>query len=213
MMAMGTTGHQGSYPIARKPTNGDSMGIELVLKILFYGWMVSEICLGIFTRTRKGGGKLRDRGSMLILWGTIFASISAAEWISSQTTRTLLPGAAWLSWTLIFLMAAGLIVRWTAILSLGNAFSVNVAIRDAQKLNRSGLYRFVRHPSHSGMMLMFLALGLAQKSWWAFLCLLLPITAALLYRIHVEEIALNEAFGAEYASYTQQTKRLLPGIY
>ena len=87
-------------------------------------------------------------------------------------------------------------VRWVAILSLGKAFSVNVAIRDTQNLKRSGLYHFARHPSYTGMMLMFLALGLAQNSWWACLCLLLPVTAALLYRIHVEEIALNEAFGS-----------------
>jgi protein-S-isoprenylcysteine O-methyltransferase Ste14 len=189
------------------------MSINLVLKVLFYGWPVSEICLAIFTRTHKSGGKLRDRGSMLILWGTIFASIFAAEWISSRTERTLLPGAAWLGWAILFLMVAGLIVRWTAILSLGNAFSVNVAIRDAQKLNRSGLYRFARHPSYSGMILMFLALGLTQSNWWACLCLLLPVTAALLYRIHVEEVALNEAFGGEYADYSRETKRLIPGIY
>lgn len=189
------------------------MDIDQVLKVLFYGWPASEICLGIFTRTRKSGGKLRDRGSMLILWGTITASIFVAEWMSSQTARTLLPGVDWLSWLILFLMVAGLFVRWVAILSLGKAFSVNVAIRDTQNLKRSGLYRFARHPSYTGMMLMFLALGLAQRSWWACLCLLLPVTAALLYRIHVEEIALNEAFGAEYASYSQQTKRLIPGIY
>ena len=40
-----------------------------------------------------------------------------------------------------------------------------------------------------------------------------PTTAAVLYRIHVEEAALNEAFGAQYASYSKQTKRLIPGVY
>ncbi len=189
------------------------MDMYFALKVLFYGWPASEICLAIITRTRKSGGKLRDRGSMLILWGAIFASIFAAEWMSRRTARTLLPGAAWLGWAILFLMVAALIVRWVAILSLGKAFSVNVAIRDAQKLKRTGLYHFVRHPSYTGMMLMFLALGLAQNSWPAFLCLLLPVTAALLYRIHVEELALNEAFGPEYAAYSQETKRLIPGVY
>jgi protein-S-isoprenylcysteine O-methyltransferase Ste14 len=42
--------------------------------------------------------------------------------------------------------------------------------------------------------------------------LILP-TAALLYRIHVEEMALTEAFGEEYLEYSRTTKRLLPGIY
>jgi protein-S-isoprenylcysteine O-methyltransferase Ste14 len=41
----------------------------------------------------------------------------------------------------------------------------------------------------------------------------LPTTAALLYRIHVEEAALNQAFGAQYQAYSATTKRLIPGIY
>jgi len=38
-------------------------------------------------------------------------------------------------------------------------------------------------------------------------------TAALLYRIHVEEMALTEAFGEDYLEYSRVTRRLLPGIY
>jgi protein-S-isoprenylcysteine O-methyltransferase Ste14 len=38
-------------------------------------------------------------------------------------------------------------------------------------------------------------------------------TAALLYRIHVEEAALREHFGAEYVAYCAETKRLVPGVY
>jgi protein-S-isoprenylcysteine O-methyltransferase Ste14 len=35
----------------------------------------------------------------------------------------------------------------------------------------------------------------------------------LLYRIHVEEAALMQAFGEAYRDYSRTTKRLLPGIY
>jgi protein-S-isoprenylcysteine O-methyltransferase Ste14 len=42
---------------------------------------------------------------------------------------------------------------------------------------------------------------------------LLPITAAMLYRIHVEEVALVDAFGAEYENYRKATSRLIPGLY
>jgi protein-S-isoprenylcysteine O-methyltransferase Ste14 len=40
-----------------------------------------------------------------------------------------------------------------------------------------------------------------------------PTTAALLYRIHVEEAALAEAFGEEYLAYRKATKCLVPGVY
>jgi protein-S-isoprenylcysteine O-methyltransferase Ste14 len=42
---------------------------------------------------------------------------------------------------------------------------------------------------------------------------LLPTTAAILYRIHVEEAALLGAFGAQHLAYSETTKRLIPGIY
>jgi protein-S-isoprenylcysteine O-methyltransferase len=52
-----------------------------------------------------------------------------------------------------------------------------------------------------------------SRNWLAFAVVIDPATAALLQRIHVEEIALREAFGAENADYSKSTKRLLPGIY
>jgi protein-S-isoprenylcysteine O-methyltransferase Ste14 len=47
----------------------------------------------------------------------------------------------------------------------------------------------------------------------SFAVVLLPTTAALLYRIHVEEAALNQALGDEYAAYSRVTKRLVPGVF
>ena len=41
----------------------------------------------------------------------------------------------------------------------------------------------------------------------------LPIAAAFLWRIHVEETVLREAFGTSYRRYTTTTPRLLPWIY
>ena len=189
------------------------MNFSLVWKILFYGWTASEVLLVLATRTRQSGGKVQDRGSIYLLWGTIVGSIFAAEWIRAVMPATIFPGAHWPRYAAIVLMIFGLIVRWTAILSLGKAFSVNVAIRDTQTLYKKGLYRLVRHPSYSGMVICFVAIGMIQRNWLGFALVLVPTTAALLYRIHVEEAALNEAFGTQYASYSRTTKRLFPGIY
>lgn len=40
---------------------------------------------------------------------------------------------------------------------------------------------------------------------------IVPPTAALIYRIQVEEKALKEAFGEEYVEYSKVTKRLVAG--
>ncbi|MGO9337563.1 MAG: methyltransferase family protein [Terracidiphilus sp.] len=189
------------------------MNISLLWRVLFYGWTASEIYIAIATRTRRGGGQRRDRGSMAILWVTIVASITAAEWIAGATKPNMFGGAHWLRIAAVVVMIAGIVVRWTAILSLGKAFSANVAIRDSQTVYRKGLYRFVRHPSYSGMLLIFVAIALHERNWFAAAAVTVPTTLALLYRIHVEEAALNQAFGEQYASYCSATKRLIPGIY
>jgi len=110
-------------------------------------------------------------------------------------------------------MIVGLVVRWTAILSLGKSFSANVAIHVTQTVYRGGLYRWLRHPSYSGLLLIFAAIALHERNWLAAVVVMLPTTAALLYRIHVEEAVLREAFGTEYVEYSKTTWRLIPGVY
>jgi protein-S-isoprenylcysteine O-methyltransferase Ste14 len=113
----------------------------------------------------------------------------------------------------LLVLILALIIRWTAIYTLGKAFSSNVAILDEQKLNRSGLYRYVRHPSYLGLFLVFVAVGIHSRNWLSFALASVPTGAALLYRIHVEESALLQAFGQDYLEYSKVTKRLIPGVY
>jgi protein-S-isoprenylcysteine O-methyltransferase Ste14 len=98
-------------------------------------------------------------------------------------------------------------------LNLGSAFSANVAIRDTQKVRTTGLYHFVRHPSYLGLVLIFLAIGIYSRNWLSLAVTVVPPTVALLYRIHVEEATLREAFGEEYTAYSRTTKRLVPGVF
>ena len=45
------------------------------------------------------------------------------------------------------------------------------------------------------------------------IALLLPVTAAFLWRIHVEENALRDGLGEDYRIYATRTKRLIPFVY
>jgi protein-S-isoprenylcysteine O-methyltransferase Ste14 len=114
----------------------------------------------------------------------------------------------------LVLLAVALVIRWTAIAKLGRWFSANVAIRDKQSLQTTGIFSVVRHPSYTGLMLVFFAIALHTRNWLSFAIIFVPCASALLYRINVEESALRSAFGPAYAAYSQQTpKRLVPGIY
>ena len=185
----------------------------LLWRVLYWSWISTEIYVAVVTRTRRGGGKVDDRGSMLTLWIVVFGAISVASWLSAASQWGAMPGGARLRDVAVAVFASGLMIRWSAIYTLGRSFSANVAIHSTQKLNRSGLFRYVRHPSYTGMVIIFLALGLRMHNWVSLLLMTVPTFAALLYRIHVEEDALLGAFGEQYRDYQRTTSRLVPGVY
>lgn len=113
----------------------------------------------------------------------------------------------------VLLILVGLAVRWTAIRTLGKYFERVINIQPGHEIVRRGLYKRLRHPSYTGALLAHFGFGLAFANWATLAATFLPMLAAVLYRIRVEEDALRRKFGAEYELYTASTKRLLPGIY
>ena len=77
----------------------------------------------------------------------------------------------------------------------------------------TGPYRYVRHPSYTGALTIFVGLGLALQSWGAVLALLLIFAVVWGYRIHVEEGVLISQLGEAYVSYARRTKRLIPYVF
>jgi protein-S-isoprenylcysteine O-methyltransferase Ste14 len=189
------------------------MTFEFLFNALTTAWLIGEILLATLTRTRRGQGKLQDRGTQIILWIVITGSLWIAGWMHSHFPIDMPGSHTWLLPTALAILILGLAVRIVAIVTLGRAFSVNVATRTGQQLQRSGLYSLVRHPSYLGLELVLLAFALHSRTWACFAVVLIPSTLAVLYRIHIEEAALRLAFGPDYEDYSHTTKRLIPGVY
>ena len=187
--------------------------LTLAWKVLYAAWVSSELLILFATRRRAAHTADYDQGSLRILWLVIASSIFAASWYGAAHASTIAPGARWPSSGSAALLALALALRWSAVVTLGKSFTANVTIRSGQTLYRSGLFAVVRHPSYTGLILVFVALGFHTRNWVSLLILLAPPTAALLYRIRIEEQALTVAFGAEYTAYSARTKRLIPGVY
>jgi len=188
------------------------MNLEFIFNSLTNVWLAGEILIVVLTQTRRGEGRIQDRGSQIIIWIVIIASFGIDGWMHGFLPADM-PGSHWLRPTALGILILGLGVRAAAIVTLGRAFSTNVATRAGQRLQRSGLYSLVRHPSYLGLELIFLAFALHSRTWACFAVVLVPPTLAVLYRIHVEERALRLAFGADYEDYSRSTKRLIPGVY
>ena len=189
------------------------MFLSILWQVLYIVWVGSEILIGIATRTRRSSGNVRDRGTMILLWVVLFTSITAGIWFSEVQGSNLPGGAHWLKPLALLVLVGGMALRWWAIVSLGKSFSSNVAIHSTQSVLKTGLYRWMRHPSYTGLLLCIFAVALHTRNWISFLIVIFPCSAAVLYRIHVEEKALRDHFGQEYIDYSRATRRLIPGVY
>jgi protein-S-isoprenylcysteine O-methyltransferase Ste14 len=184
------------------------MNIHFYLAILFG---LSEIALLISKRSKKAVNKSSpDKRSLLILWVTIPVFLTAGGFASVYNAWEIHYPLNTIAYSVI---AAGLLIRWIAIIQLGRMFTVDVAISDVHALKTNGLYRVVRHPSYLGLMLIIIGFALDYNNFLSFFITVIPIFLALNYRISVEEQALTEAFGEQYITYKKSVARLIPFIY
>jgi protein-S-isoprenylcysteine O-methyltransferase len=127
--------------------------------------------------------------------------VGAPEHVASR----LVPGVA--------LVTGGLTLRLWAIRALGDWFTATVRVVDGQRVVQCGPYRWLRHPSYTGALLVALGVATALGSAWGMASTLLLGVPIYLYRIHVEERSLISALGREYEEYGGRTWRLLPFVY
>ena len=173
---------------------------------------LSELYLAL-TRHSRAQAISRDRRSLMLLWAIIIVSLWLGiqmVWLFPNATVRC-PRGFYLFGFLLFL--GGLILRWYSIGYLGRYFTVDVSISAQHKLIDSGPYRYIQHPTYTGALLAFLGLGFCFGNWLSILFMTVPIIAAFLWRIRIEERALTDALGEEYRAYTQRTKRLIPFVY
>jgi protein-S-isoprenylcysteine O-methyltransferase Ste14 len=110
------------------------------------------------------------------------------------------------------LLTLGGTLRLAAVFALGRRFTGLVAIQEGHRLKTDGLYRHIRHPSYTGVLLYMAGYVLLFRCWLGLL--LVAATLAILFaRMNAEEKLLESEFGEEYASYRCRTWRLVPWVY
>jgi protein-S-isoprenylcysteine O-methyltransferase len=175
-------------------------------------WGLSELGLSLFKRS-KAGATSRDRNSLSLIWLVNLAAVTAGVFLAFRAPAWRFP--SWVPEQSMGggLFVAGLILRWYAIIYLGRFFTVNVAIAEDHQVIQTGPYRWMRHPSYFGGMLMLLGFCIAMGNLASLLVMMVPCVWVMLWRIRIEEAALQAALGEPYAAYMRRTRRLIPLIY
>ena len=186
------------------------MSVSLLLGLVY---LISELLLTLTRRSRSRTGTKQDRSTLRVVWLVIVVSVAAGIYVAKQWPAAALPYHRSFEFVGVVLFVAGLLLRWWAIITLGRFFTVDVTIEKDHELVERGPFRVVRHPSYTGVLLAFVGFALTLRNWAALLVILVPIFAAFIRRMNVEEEALSRAFGSRYADYMRRTKRLVPFVY
>jgi protein-S-isoprenylcysteine O-methyltransferase len=184
-----------------------------IAAMLGLAYALSEVGLGLKKRARAEDSRGEDRGSLRLLWIVIVSSVASAFAAAQVLPSAGMGAVPMLRFLGIAVFAAGLAIRWYSIVHLGRFFTVNVAIASDHRLIDTGPYRYVRHPSYTGALMAFLGLAMCLANWASLRLMMIPVLAVFLWRMHVEEAALLQAFGARYRDYKNRTKRLIPAVY
>lgn len=96
---------------------------------------------------------------------------------------------------------------------LGTAYAPHPSVQAGEHLVTAGPYRWIRHPLYTAALLWSAGWPMILASVWGVVVALAFLIPAAMVRIRIEEAALLEAYGDEFARYQRQTWRLIPLLY
>lgn len=185
---------------------------EILFGVTAAVWVIGERVLS-FRDLRSGAWKSnQDAGSVIAVAAGIVVGFGAGLALASRDALSLPGPVVWLIVGLIIAWA-GMLLRLWAVLTLGRSFTTTVVVRPQQTVVSGGPYRFVRHPSYLGLLILLLGFGLTLGDLAAAVVMVVLPTMGLLWRIRVEEAALRAGLGDGYLEYCKGRARLIPGIW
>jgi protein-S-isoprenylcysteine O-methyltransferase Ste14 len=105
----------------------------------------------------------------------------------------------------------GAIVAIWSRYKLGENWSLSVQRKENHELIQIGIYRIVRHPIYSGLLLLFTGNALIVGDYRAIIAVLI-VFISFWFKLKKEEKLLIETFGNQYTEYKTKTKALIPFI-
>lgn len=113
---------------------------------------------------------------------------------------------------LVFYVTGFFLMTW-ALICMGNNYQLGGSMpRKKDKLVTAGPFRLLRHPMYAAALSISAGIFCLTQSWPLFVVFVLYFIL-ILPLIGAEEEGLQKAYGKQYISYRQKTKKLIPYIY
>jgi protein-S-isoprenylcysteine O-methyltransferase Ste14 len=187
-------------------------GANVAFWVLVGLFALGECAMRLRSRLNRSGTSV-ERWSLVVVVLAVTGGLLGGLWSAGWQATTITVGRWPVFIAGLLLMAGGTYIRQWAIFTLGRFFTTDVRVHPQQTVIDRGPYRWVRHPSYSGLVVFFLGFGLALTNWISLLVLVVVPTAGLVLRIHSEERALLAGLGEHYRRYAAVRRRLFPGLW
>jgi len=115
-----------------------------------------------------------------------------------------------LGWTMVALVAAGILLAWWARIEMGKLWSGGVERMEDHRVIQTGPFAIVRHPIYTGLAMTAIGVGLTSALPTALLGAAL-FTGGFAFKAKVEERFLEQELGG-YAEYRKRVPMLVPGL-
>jgi protein-S-isoprenylcysteine O-methyltransferase Ste14 len=181
--------------------------------VSIYCWFAFELGLLVRDLVRRKGRLRQDRGTRMIVSVSVALSILIGIPLRTWVPALDMPAPHAFGIAGIVVIWLGLAVRVWSVVTLGRSFSTFVQVDADQVVVTRGPYRWVRHPSYTGLLLIALGFGLGAANWLSLLVCAVGPALGLLPRIAVEEAELTRVLGERYRGYQKATHRIVPGLW
>lgn len=185
--------------------------MNLIFTITYVIWFLTEALLNRLLHSKSTDKQNTDKNSLVIIWVTVIIANILAVYLSMRYYFPIYTDSSFRYLGLIVIVI-GIILRFSAVVSLGKFFTVDVTIREDHKLKTDGVYKFLRHPSYFASLISFIGFGISINSWIGLILIVVAVLTVFIYRIKIEEKILIEQFGAEYLEYKKTTKGIIPFV-
>jgi protein-S-isoprenylcysteine O-methyltransferase Ste14 len=110
-------------------------------------------------------------------------------------------------------LAVGLWLFARSHADLGTNWSITLEVREKHQLITEGIYRHIRHPMYSALLVYSIGQALVVPNWIAGPSYGVAMVLLIAFRLAREERMMLEEFGTEYETYMRRTRRLVPGVW
>ena len=188
-------------------------GARIAFDVVLGIWVLSEWGVRVRSHFNRRGSRA-VRGSLLVVLALVAAGLGGAFALAGAVHTAAIADGRWLFFVVgLVLMSAGIAIRQWAVAVLGRFFTIDVRVHPGQTVVERGPYRWVRHPSYTGLILTLVGIGLALGNWAALAVVAVVPTTGLVIRIRLEERALLEGLGEPYRRFAASRPHLFPGLW